>query len=531
MKAIILARVSTKEQEEGHSLNAQKQRLVEYCQRRGFTVIKSFELIESSTRGERKEFQAMLEFAQKQKETIAIVADAVDRIQRSFTETVQLNEMRLKGTVELHFYREGMVISKNSNSSDIMRWDFAVLSAKSYVLQLSENVKRSMEYKRKNGEWTGASPIGYSNTRDLITGKATLEVDNERAFLVRRIFEEYATGLYSINEMVRRAAGWGLCNKRQKKLPLAPSQMHKLLMNPFYHGEMQVNGKLYPHRYTPIIDKDLFERCQDVRLAKNTRATSVVETKHDFVFRSLLTCAVSGRKVSPDIKKGKFIYLICRDPQNPEKKLFVPEQVVMAQVEEVFKALVIPQALIEAITEHLKKSHEAEKDYHHAALEDLKRQQRTMQDRLDRLLDMRIDGSITKDIYDTKASLLKQERISIDMAIQDHQAADDTYKITVSSVFTLASEAFEIFKSSTTSDSAGAARANNHQKRKLIGFLFSNLKLNGENLEYTLRSPFDLIVQNHSYEEWLGRKDSNPRWRYQKPLPYRLATPQYSKQK
>jgi hypothetical protein len=79
---------------------------------------------------------------------------------------------------------------------------------------------------------------------------------------------------------------------------------------------------------------------------------------------------------------------------------------------------------------------------------------------------------ITKDIYDTKASLLKQKRISIDMAIQDHQAADDTYKITMSSVFTLASEAFEIFKSSTTSDSAGAARANNHQKRKLIGFLF-----------------------------------------------------------
>ncbi|MFN8694678.1 MAG: recombinase family protein [Holosporales bacterium] len=57
MKAIILARVSTKEQEDGHSLNAQKQRLGDYCQRKGLTVIKTFELIESSTRGERKEFQ------------------------------------------------------------------------------------------------------------------------------------------------------------------------------------------------------------------------------------------------------------------------------------------------------------------------------------------------------------------------------------------------------------------------------------------------------------------------------------------
>jgi site-specific DNA recombinase len=34
MKAIILARVSTKEQEEGHSIAAQRQRLVDYCARK-----------------------------------------------------------------------------------------------------------------------------------------------------------------------------------------------------------------------------------------------------------------------------------------------------------------------------------------------------------------------------------------------------------------------------------------------------------------------------------------------------------------
>ena len=32
MKAIILSRVSTKEQEEGHSIGAQRQRLGEYCE-------------------------------------------------------------------------------------------------------------------------------------------------------------------------------------------------------------------------------------------------------------------------------------------------------------------------------------------------------------------------------------------------------------------------------------------------------------------------------------------------------------------
>jgi len=88
MKAIILARVSTKEQEEGHSIAAQRQRLVDYCARKGLKVIKTYELVESSTRGERKEFAAMLAFAQAQNETVAIVADAVDRFQRSFKESV-----------------------------------------------------------------------------------------------------------------------------------------------------------------------------------------------------------------------------------------------------------------------------------------------------------------------------------------------------------------------------------------------------------------------------------------------------------
>jgi site-specific DNA recombinase len=134
MKAIILARVSTKEQEEGHSIAAQRQRLIEYCSRHTLDLIKTFELIESSTRGERKEFAAMLDFARSQHETVAIVADAVDRFQRSFKESVLLDDLIRSEKVELHFYREGMVIGKGASPTDILRWDFSVMGAKSYVL-------------------------------------------------------------------------------------------------------------------------------------------------------------------------------------------------------------------------------------------------------------------------------------------------------------------------------------------------------------------------------------------------------------
>lgn len=115
MKAIILARVSTKEQEEGHSIAAQSQRLADYCARKSLQVVRTFELVESSTRGERKDFVAMLEFAKAQNETMAIVTDAVDRLQRSFKESVLLDELIRKDQIELHFYREGMVIGKGAS--------------------------------------------------------------------------------------------------------------------------------------------------------------------------------------------------------------------------------------------------------------------------------------------------------------------------------------------------------------------------------------------------------------------------------
>ena len=54
----------------------------------------------------------MLEFAKTQKEMIAIVADAVDRFQRSFKESVLIDELIKKEKVELHFHRERMVIGK-----------------------------------------------------------------------------------------------------------------------------------------------------------------------------------------------------------------------------------------------------------------------------------------------------------------------------------------------------------------------------------------------------------------------------------
>src|SRR3989338_2304224 len=192
-KAIILARVSDKKQD---SNEAQVVRVSDYVKFKGLTSWKTIEIEESSTKGDREKFQEVIKIIQESKEPIALLVDTVDRLQRSFKESVQLEELRKTGKIEIHFYRENLVVHKDSNSADLLRWDMAVMFARSYVLQLSDNVKRAFEQKRRNGEWTGRSPIGYQNIGE-IKGKKNIIHDKKKAHLIRKMFELYATGNYS----------------------------------------------------------------------------------------------------------------------------------------------------------------------------------------------------------------------------------------------------------------------------------------------------------------------------------------------
>ncbi|MEX0961362.1 MAG: recombinase family protein [Simkaniaceae bacterium] len=148
------------------SIPAQECRLREYADRKGLQVDQVFAITESSTKDTRREFQKILDLIKKSREPIALVADTIDRVQRSFKESVVLEDLRKEGKVEIHFIREGLVLNLKSNSADILRWDMGVMFARSYVLQLSDNIKRSKEQSARNGIWMGLAPMGYMHTVD-----------------------------------------------------------------------------------------------------------------------------------------------------------------------------------------------------------------------------------------------------------------------------------------------------------------------------------------------------------------------------
>lgn len=511
MKAVIFARVSTQEQEQdGHSISAQITKLREYCHRHNLEIIKEYEVVESSTRGERPEFYKMIDFVNAQSGTIALVCDKVDRLQRSFSELPTLDKLRKEGKLILHFLDIGKLDS-DANSQQISFYQMSVVMANAYTNAISDNVKRSILYKLKNGECIGRAPLGYLNIKDA-HGKSTVIIDKERAPLVKKLFELYARGSYALGDLEKFCKEHNLTNnfhKGQSNKPLTKSTIATLLKNPFYYGYMYVKkyNQFYKHRYEPLITETLYDTCQKITLDRNSasnRSQAVQKTgKKDFVFRGLIRCDVTGRTVSCDrkeAKKNKNTYLIASNPDDITKKVFVRESDVLDQITRIFETIYIPDSMLTEITDYLKKSHQTEKDHHAYMIQELRKKEDTVQIKINRLLDMFLEQSISEAMYKSKQKALEDELIRIRVEKQMHQEADDDFKTILVNAFILANKSGKLFKSSKT-----------HQKRELINLVFWNLSLRGKKLMFTMRKPFDMMVNLRNCAYWLPGQDSNLR--------------------
>lgn len=518
-KAVILARVSSKEQEEGYSIDAQKHRLHTYCDNRGLTVIETFAITESSTQGDRTKFMSMIKFIKSQKDVIALVADKVDRLQRSFKEYPLLDELINAGKIELHFNTENYIIHKDSVSQERLMWSMSVIMAQSYIDSMRDNVKRSIEQKIRLGEWIATAPIGYLNVRKE-NDKSWVAIDPERAMLIRRLFHEYATGAYTIPQLAQKAREWGLKNIRGKQSYLNTSHIHQILRNPFYYGKMRIKGHVYPHAYEPLISRELFEKCQHVMDSWNKKPFKYAGK--EFIFRGLIKCATTGKVVTADQKKrtykngktAQWTYLRCWNPEIPNRKYFVREEKIIGQVEEVLGMLHIPPDILKEIVAYIRKTDYVEREYFRRHVKELHNKQLKTLQRIDNLMELLMDHVISKDDYNRKRAMLDDELTDIEAQLKGHKAGDDKFKDTLINLVFLASRARETFKSSTI-----------EEKRELVNFLFANLQLRGDKLLYSLNKPFGLFVQVSTLKEWRGLVDSLRTENALGPLPQYLAIP------
>ncbi len=104
---------------------------------------------------------------------------------------------------------------------------------------------------------------------------------------------------------------------------------------------------------------------------------------------------------------------------------------------------------------------------------------------------MKLSEGITQDKYDEKLHEFKQRQQEISDELTILVNADENFYTSVSALISLLSNASKLFISS-----------NIEQKRRLMSFLFSNLQVNGSTLEYSLKKPFNMLVELPKCKEW-----------------------------
>ena len=275
--------------------------------------------------------------------------------------------------------------------------------ANQYILDLSKNVRRGIRTKLEKGGWPNNAPIGYLND-----GQGGLLVDKKRAKYVKKIFEMYMSGDYTIQEITDKIYLAGFTSRGGNKYH--KSRIHKLLSNPFYYGLMVSGGKEYLGKHKPLISKGLFDKVQEMSLKKQ----HVKKNRLYFTFKGLMVCEKCGCSLTASKKKGKHVYYYCTNSRGncAEHKSYITEKEMINILAKVFDHLVISDDLVERMhnnsLELLVKGSPEQQEYLEAK-DNLLNELQKRASRKDVLFDLLLDKSIGKDNFEAKKAIIEKE--------------------------------------------------------------------------------------------------------------------------
>lgn len=119
-----------------------------------------------------------------------LVTESVDRISRDVEDAARFRKLITHHEVELACL-DGTRISAGGKS-DALMFGMRALFAEQYRIDLADKTRRGLEGRARAGAATGAVAYGYRIVER--GGSKVVEVDPERAPVIRRIFSMYARG-------------------------------------------------------------------------------------------------------------------------------------------------------------------------------------------------------------------------------------------------------------------------------------------------------------------------------------------------
>lgn len=470
IRAVIYARVSTKEQRDvGYSIEAQIALLRGYCLAKGFEVIE--EIIEADTAKE----SGRLGFARlcsllRSNEADAVIVEKTDRLYRNLKDRVIIDDLKK----ELHFAKEGTILTPDSKSSDKFIADIKLVVAKNYIDNLSEEARKGMLEKCKAGIYPSHAPLGYTNTAK--DGKRIIEPCPNLASKVALIFSLFATGDYSARSLSTAAQQIGLTSKKGRSV--STSVIHSMLRNPIYIGHFNWNGTLYQGIHSPIVDLAVWRRVQRVLEGRGKESQPVTK---NFAYRGLIRCARCNGLMSPFLQKGRYVYYTCSGYKNCEKK-YIREEAITDALAKHFEGLAIKPEYVISLRAKIREVYESRLDTTYKTFELLEAKKMSVDKKL---VDLYLDfsyGRMSEGIYLSLRSEWEKESEALAVRIAGAKATKSKSWEDIAVFFESLSNLPNRFKN-----------ANPELKREMFKSSLSNCVSDGQNVVFSLRPWFKIV--------------------------------------
>ena len=289
----------------------------------------------TGTNFNRPSFMRMLEDIKTNKVNVVLVKD-LSRLGRNYIEVGNyLEHIFPSYNVRFIAINDNIDSYKEPNSVNNIIVPFKNLMNDEYCRDISNKVKSVFEAKKRNGEYMGGiAPYGY--IRDP-KDKHHLIVDDEAANVVKEIFKLALDGkgrmlitktlnergIYSPFEYKRKVLKIN-CGNRWDTDDLKPwngGMVATILKNQMYCGDM-VQGKerrisykihkqikvpkdewiIVPNTHEAIIDRDTFNKVQDIIFSRDTKVTNKGELS---MFAGHLKCADCKRSMTRSVSRSK----------------------------------------------------------------------------------------------------------------------------------------------------------------------------------------------------------------------------------
>ncbi|MXP48225.1 recombinase family protein [Altererythrobacter luteolus] len=392
-------RVSTVKQGDGVSLEAQKEAIELFACQNDIAISEWFEEKITAAKKGRPVFNRMIAQLRKRKAD-GLVIYKIDRSARNLADWARIGELADLG-IDIHFATESLDFRSRGGR---LAADVQAVVAADYVRNLREECIKGINGRLKQGLYPFKAPIGYLDNG----GGKPKTPDPERAPLIRRAFERYATGQYSQRAVLADVTARGL-RKGDGSL-FRPQNLELILGNPFYCGMIRIKktGSTYRGCHEPLIPVSIFERVQDVKAGKALKKV----TRHNHTYRLLFRCKLCAGPMVPERQKGHAYYR-CHSKDCRTKS--VREEAIEAAVTECLQAA----QLSEDEAANIKKKFDDW--FRQTAGSDptpmIQARRQEIAGKLDRLTDALIDRLIDQETFqERKKSLLFDDAGLIDQA-------------------------------------------------------------------------------------------------------------------